>query len=440
MSSESLRPSPSPDTRNPSGPAVTRHPSPVPGSAYNPRVITLDEALRIVAAAVAAHDVEEVGIEEAVGRVAARDIASDVEWPPFDTSAMDGYAVRMADAVPGRAVRERGGLVAAGTGLPAPLSAGETVRVMTGAPIPAGTEAVVPVERARREGGSVLFEGASAPGAHIRRRGESVRAGDRLVAAGERLRPSAVALAALAGSDPVPVFRSPRIAVAVTGDEVVRGAAVPETGRLRDSNGPMLIAACRAAGWRARRMPPVPDTPEAVRGLFDGSGGDDFLITTGGVSAGDLDLLPQAAADAGFEVLFHGVAIRPGKPVAFGRRRGSFWIGLPGNPVAAAVAFLVLAREAVARFEGDASPAAPRIFALLTDPIRGGSRESFQDGVWRSGPAGHEVTPLRSAGSHDLLAHARSNVLIRVPSGVGLPAGAPVECVIRGRAEAPADR
>ncbi len=405
-------------------------------------MITLDEALRIVAGAVTAREVERVPIEDAFGRVAARDIASDVDWPPFDTSAMDGYAVRLSDAVPDRPVRERKGLVAAGAGSPLPLAPGEVVRVMTGAPIPAGTEAIVPVERARREAGSVLFEGLSAPGAHIRRLGESVRAGERLVAAGERLRPSSVALAALAGSDPVSVFRAPRIAVAATGDEIVCGAGAPEAGRFRDSNGPMLLAACRAEGWSARRVPPVSDTPEAVARLFESAGRDeDFLLTTGGVSAGDLDLLPAAAVSAGFEVLFHGVAIRPGKPVAFGRRRGVFWIGLPGNPVSASVDFLVLAREALARFEGDSSPAAPRIFARLTAPLRAGPRESFHDGLWSSDPAGHTVTPLRSAGSHDLAAHARSNALIRIPAGgPSLSEGDPVECVIRARADAPVRR
>ncbi|MEO8430350.1 MAG: gephyrin-like molybdotransferase Glp [Acidobacteriota bacterium] len=409
------------------------------GSAYNPRVITLDEAIRIAAKALDAPGVEDVPLEEASGRVAARDIASDVDWPPFDTSAMDGYAVRLADSGPSRPVRERPGLVAAGADAPAPLAPGEAARVMTGAPIPEGTELIVPIERARRQDGSVVFEGESAFGAHIRRRGESVRAGNRLVAAGLRLRPADVALAALAGADPIPVFRAPRIAVAVTGDEVVRGRGTPPPGRLRDSNGPMLLAACRAAGWPARRLPAVADTASAVGSLFADAGREeDFLITTGGVSAGDLDLLPAAAAAAGFEILFHGVAMRPGKPLVFARRRGVFWIGLPGNPVSSSVGFLVFAREALSRFEGDAAPGAPRVFAQLTAPLRGASNEAFQDGSWSSGAGGHTVTPVRSAGSHDLAAHARANVLIRLPAGCGpLPEGAPVECLVRGGAQAP---
>ena len=407
-------------------------------------MITVSEALATIAREIAPGETEEVPLEDAVGRVLAQAVQSDVDWPPFDTTAMDGYAVRVADAVPGAWFPERDGLVAAGADLPRAIAAGEAVRVMTGAPLPAGTEAIVPVERSARSGGKVRFEIAPRPGAHIRRRGESVAAGALLASPGQRLRPADVALAALAGADPIRVFRAPRITVAVTGDEVVRGGQKPRAGRLRDSNGPMLLAECRALGRTPRRAPPVADTPDAVARLFASAGEtEDFLITTGGVSAGDLDLLPGAAIAAGFTILFHGVAMRPGKPVALARRGRVFWLGLPGNPVSASVGFHVLGREALDRFEGDALPGPPRMRARLTLPIPpAGDRERFHDAVWSAGNGQAEAEPLVSSGSHDLAAHARGNSLIDVPAGSpDLPAGAEVSCLLlapapflRGRA------
>lgn len=404
-------------------------------------MLSVDEALAVIAARVPQGPVEAVPLEDAVGRVLAREVRTDVDWPPFDTSAMDGYAVRLEDAAPGRIVPERAVLVAAGAAPPRPISPGEAVRVMTGAPIPPGTEAIVPVERISRSPEGVRFEARPDAGAHIRRRGESVRAGVVLLAAGTRLRPADVALAALAGADPIAVHRAPRISIAVTGDEVVRGSQAPEPGRLRDSNGPMLLAACRQAGWSPRRLPGLPDDPDAVARLFHEAGeSEDFLLTTGGVSAGDLDLLPAAALAAGFEMLFHGVSVRPGKPIAFARRGDTIWIGLPGNPVSASVGFLVFAREAIARFEGDAAPRAARIPARLTEGIRtAGPREAFVDGLWTAGPEGNRVAPVKSVGSHDLAAHARANALIHLPAfGSTLAAGAQVDCILRPGAPGPA--
>ncbi len=399
---------------------------------------TLGQALTEIASAVRPRGTESIPLERAAGRVLARDLISDVDWPPFDTSAMDGYAVRLADVAAGSPVPERAGLVAAGDAPPAPIAAGEVVRIMTGAPLPSGTEAIVPVERSRRERGEpgrVVFEGAPALGAHIRRRGESIAAGARLLAAGRRLRPADVALAALAGADPVEVYLSPRIAIASTGDEVVRGAEVPSAGRLRDSNGPMLLAECASRGWAARRCPPVPDDPAAVAALFGRAGqSEDFLVTTGGVSAGDLDLLPGAAAAAGFRVLFHGVAMRPGKPIAFAEREGVWWIGLPGNPVSSFVGFHVLAAEALSRFEGDREPSAPSFPARLAAPLpAAGDRDRFFDALCRIEPGSATLSAiaLRSSGSHDLAALARANALIHVPAGSpALPARADVRVLL----------
>ena len=396
-------------------------------------MITVAEALAAIAR-LKPLGTEEVPLAEAAGRVLARGIQADLDWPPFETSAMDGYAVRLADVPdPGTSLRERDGLVAAGDPPPPPIAAREAVRVMTGAPLPANAEAVVPVEQARRESGRVRLDIVPAAGTHIRRRGESIAAGTPLLSPGRRLAAADVALAAMAGADPVTVYRRPRIAIAATGNELVPTTATPGPGQLRDSNGPMLAALCRARGWLAAARPRVADDADGVARLFAGAGGgEDVLITSGGVSAGDLDLLPAAAEKAGFEMLFHGVAMRPGKPVAVARRGEIVWIGLPGNPVSSAVCFHLFAREVGGRLEGESSPGAPRVSARLSAAISpAGPRETYRDAVWETAGGESRVAALRSAGSHDLAAHARGNALILQPArSEALPAGATVTCLL----------
>lgn len=398
-------------------------------------MITVADALSVIAG-LEPLGTETVPVADSAGRVLAREIRADCDWPPFETSAMDGYAVRLCDVpAPGASLAERALPVAAGDPPPPPIGPGEAVRVMTGAAIPGNTQAVIPIEQARREQGRVRFEAVPAPGAHLRRRAESIEAGTTLVWRGRRLAGSDVALAAMAGVDPVPVFRPPRIAIAVTGNELVSAGKTPGPGQLRDSNGPMLATLCRERGWPARLESRVADDAAGVDGLFARAGQtEDLLLTTGGVSAGDFDMLPSAAEKAGFEILFHGVSLRPGKPVAFGRRGAALWLGLPGNPVSTAVCFHLFAREAAGRLEGDSRPGAPRVTARLTRAMPGtGPRETYRDARWEIADGQSRAEPLRSAGSHDIGAYAGANALIRVPAGTPpLEAGALVECLVIG--------
>ncbi len=399
---------------------------------------TVAEALDIVRRNCAPAAAERIPLSEARGRFLARDLASDVDWPPFDTSAMDGYAVRLEDvAVPGATLAERPGVLAAGDRPAAPLTPGEAVRVMTGAPIPEGTEAIVPVEEARREAGRIGATSPPRPGQHIRRRAESIAAGVPLLSRGERLSAAGVAIAALAGADPIEVHGRPAITIAVTGNELVPVASKPGPGQLRDSNGPMLAALCLAAGRPAETRPAVPDEDGAVGRLFREAGSrETVLVTSGGVSAGDLDLLPEEAVRAGFEILFHRVAVRPGRPVAFGRRGAILWFGLPGNPVSASVAFHLFVRHALDCLEGAARPGVDVRRARLTrELVVRGRRETYRDGLLEATAEGQlEVSPVESLGSHDLAAHARANVLIRVPAEAErLPAGGPVDCLLLDR-------
>ncbi len=396
-------------------------------------MITVARALEILRAACSPCGAERSPLGESLHRVLAREIRADVDWPPFDTSAMDGYAVRLAD-VPavGAALGERSGLVAAGDRPPGPLGAAEAVRVMTGAPLPAGTEAVLAVEDVRREEGRITALTAPHAGEHVRRRGESVAAGSPLLARGRRLTPADVALAALAGAEPIEVYSRPRVAIAVTGNELVPASDKPGPGQLRDSNGPMLLALCRSRGATASARAPVADDEAAVRRLFKEAGrNEDVLVTSGGVSAGDLDLLPELAAKAGFEILFHGVAMRPGRPIAFGRRGATLWFGLPGNPVSTSVCFHLFVRHALDLLEG-ADPAGPAaVSARLSHPLAiRGRRETYLDATLSTLDGENRASLLESRGSHDLATHARANALIRIPADSGtLAAGAFVDCL-----------
>lgn len=403
-------------------------------------MIPVADALVIIAAAAKPEEPETIALSESVGRVLAAPVVSDVDWPPFDTSAMDGYAVGHTDAAEkSSGLSERPDIVAAGDAPPRALVAGEAVRVMTGAPLPPGTEAIIPVERVRREKGHVFFDTTPAPGAHIRRQGESIGTGAALLAAGRRLRAADVALAALAGADPLQVFPRPRLSIAVTGNELVAPAGRPGPGQLRDSNGPMLLALTRARGCLATMLPRVPDRASAVEQLFALAGETgDVLLTSGGVSAGDLDLLPAAATRSGFELLFHGVAVSPGKPMVFGRRERVLWLGLPGNPVSSSVCFHLFVRLALDCLEGDSAPGAPRVTARLMQELACSVRETYRDAILSTSGGQIRAEPIGSAGSHDIAAHARGNALIRIPAGAQrLPAGSTVECVVIHEASSP---
>jgi len=396
-------------------------------------VIPVARALEILRANCAPGATERSPLGESLYRVLARDIRSDVDWPPFDTSAMDGYSVRVAD-VPavGTTLAERPGLVAAGDRPARRLGAGEAVRVMTGAPLPPGTEAVIPVEDVRREDGKVEARVVPRAGEHVRRRGESVSAGSVLLPRGRRLAAADVALAALAGAEPVEVYRRPRLAIAVTGNELVPASARPGPGQLRDSNGPMLLALLASRGVAASTRPAVADDETAVHRLFEAVDADeDALVTSGGVSAGDLDLLPEAAAKAGFEILFHGVAMRPGKPVAFGKRGATLWFGLPGNPVSTSVCFHLFVRHALDLLEGADPAGAQSVSARLSRAFTvRGRRETYLDATLSTVDGENRVVALESRGSHDLPTHARANALIRIPAEAGtLAAGALVDCL-----------
>ena len=380
---------------------------------------------------------ELVALSSAAGRTLAREIVADEDYPSFDTTAMDGYAVPAGEAStsePGETTyRERPGVVAAGDSPGPPLAPGEAVRVMTGAPIPEGTAAIVPVEEASPGQGRVSLK-ASKPGAHIRRRGEVFRRGDLLLPPGTRLSPEALLLCATVGSAAVPVWRQPRCGVAATGAEIVPAGERPAPGQIRNGNGPALAGAFALRGISAREFPALPDRRPELEAFFSTSiAGLDVVVTTGGVSAGDFDETPAAAEAAGFEILFHLVAMKPGKPIAFGRRGRTLWFGLPGNPVSAMTTFEVFVEAALDLLDG--RPVRTPVRARLTAPVRHRpGREMYADARLFSDGNGLLAEPLATRGSHDIRCQAARNALLIVPADAGSPReGDVVDCLpLRG--------
>ena len=312
---------------------------------------------------------EDVALAEAGGRVLARDVAAARDLPGTDISMMDGYAVRAADGNgPLRVVYE----VAAGDAPPArALRAGEAARIFTGAPVPGGADSVVMQEQVTRDGAEVRIGPANAPksGQHIRRRGEEVRAGATVLPAGTKLGAAELSLAAACEAARVRVHRRPRVAVLTTGDELVALGQVPPPGTLVETNSHALAQLAREAGAEPIFLGIAADRVEEIASRL-ASVEADVLVTTGGASVGDHDHAQAALERLGGELVFHTVAIRPGKPVLFGTAsRGRLVFGLPGNPAAAMLGFELFVRLAVRMLSGDRQPRRPRARAEL----RGGS-------------------------------------------------------------------
>jgi molybdopterin molybdotransferase len=308
---------------------------------------------------------EEVPLADAGGRILAKDVVAARDLPATDISMMDGYAVRASDAASAlRVVYE----VAAGDAPPArALQPGETARIFTGAPIPAGADCVVMQEHTSRSGTEVRVGPAHAPkpGQHIRRRGEEVHAGSPVLSAGTRLGAAELSLAAACEAGRVHVQRRPRVAILTTGDELVALGTEPPPGKLVETNSHALAQLAREAGADPLLLGIAPDRVEEIAAKLSAAEVD-VLVTTGGASVGDHDHAQAALERLGGKLIFHTVAIRPGKPVLFGTAsRGRLVFGLPGNPAAAILGFELFVRLALRILSGDPAPRRPRARAEL---------------------------------------------------------------------------
>ncbi|GIG34759.1 molybdopterin molybdenumtransferase MoeA [Cellulomonas pakistanensis] len=366
---------------------------------------------------------------EALGLVLAEPVASRVDVPAFDNAAMDGYALHAADLDGPRDLRVVDD-VPAGRVPAAAVAPGHAVRVMTGAPVPEGTAAVVPVERTDGGERRVRVHAPPAPGAHVRRRAEDVAAGAVVLAPGAVVTPPVVGLLHAVGRTAVRVHRRPRVVVLSTGAELAPAGAALAPGRIHDANGPMLLAAAREAGADAVLGPVVPDRPGAVRAALEPHLADaDLVVTSAGVSAGAHDVVKADLAGAG--VVFTRVAMQPGRPQGCGRlgERGVPVVTLPGNPVSALVSWHLFARPAVRRLLGLPDALGPVRRAVLAAPLVSppGRRQYVRAVV---APAA-EGPPAAHPGSHLLGALARSDGLVVVPEDVtALPEGAVVDVLL----------
>lgn len=311
------------------------------------------EAQALIASRARSLGPESVELSRAAGRVLAETIVAPEDLPGFDHSAMDGYAVRSRDLRGASSERPASlslrGRLAAGCSPGLEVRSGEAARIFTGAPLPAGADAVVMQERAREAEGRVRFDAPARPGQHVRSRGEDVRAGQELLAPGRSLRPCEIGLLAALGVARVRVARRPRVAVLATGDELLASGPV----RVRNSNGPALCAALSRWGVPCADLGEAPDLPDALAAAIRrAASGADVLLVTGGVSVGELDLTRSALAAEGFEEMFWRVRIKPGKPLAFFAAGSRLAFGLPGNPVAALVCLEEFVRPALEGLEG----------------------------------------------------------------------------------------
>jgi molybdopterin molybdotransferase len=354
-------------------------------------------------------------IEQAFGRILAEPVLADRDYPPFDRSTRDGFAVRSADAQNAGARLECVGELRAGGRMEAAVLPGQCVEIMTGAAVPQGADAVVMIEHTRREGRTITLERSAQKGDHIVPRGSEARAGTLLVAQKARLGYAEMALAAQAGATRLEIFAAPRLAILSTGDEVVDARSNPGPLQVRNSNGISIEILARTAGAETIQLGNAPDEKGALRKAIERGLEQDILVLSGGVSMGKYDLVEQVLADLGAEFHFTGVSIRPGRPAVFGTCRNKLVFGLPGNPVSTMVTFELFVLPAVDVLSGAIPRALPVFRAKLATSVREkGPMTHFLPARidWEGREA--RVTQLPWQGSGDIVALALANGFIIV--------------------------
>jgi molybdopterin molybdotransferase len=390
-----------------------------------PALLSIEEAQARVLERVRPLPAEPVPIEHAAGRVLAEPARAAVDLPPFASSAMDGFAARAADT-PGRLPIVAH--VAAGRPAPRPLAPGEAMGIATGGAVPDGADAVIPVEYVVVHGNEAEIPEAASAGANVRPRGGDVRAGEAVVDAGARLGPAQIGALAAAGVAEVACARRPRAAVLATGTEL-RAPGLPlAVGEIYESNTPLLAAALASAGAAVEHLGTVEDSEEAHRTALARGLEADVLVSTGGVSVGPHDLVRRIEHELGVEEVFWGVAVKPGKPLAFGVRDGTLVFGLPGNPVSSLVGFELFVRPALLALQGVREPLPAFDLGLLAAAVR---RNSARDELVRARSARTAeaivLEPLGGQESHMIVRAAAADVLVLVPRGEGvLEAGSSV--------------
>jgi molybdopterin molybdotransferase len=387
-------------------------------------MIPVAEAIRLVLAETQPLSAETVELNSALGRFLAEDIVSDSDLPPFDRSQMDGYAVRAADVAQAPTSLRVVGESAAGRGWHHEMRSGEAVRIMTGAPVPAGADSVQQVELTREleDGARVEISQPVEIGRSIVRRGVEITAGEIVLRAGERINAAMMAVLASFGYAHLKVSKQPRVAVLATGSELVPVHQQPKRDQIRDSNNHSLAAYAGLVGAVVERLPLAGDDTQLLkRQIADAAGRSDVVITSGGVSMGVYDFTKTALQELGCQIFFERVSLRPGKPTVFGRLPSRALVfGLPGNPVSVAVTFNLFSRAALLAMQGAKEPTMNEEWAVLGNNVKGSlDRESYLPARLSTNESGQLVThPLRWGGSSDFVAFARAMALVIVPKGI----------------------
>ncbi len=380
-------------------------------------LLTVDEALAAVLARVRPLPSEPARLEDAGGRVLGTDARATVDLPPFPSSAMDGFALRAQDAPGTLPVVER---TAAGRPASRALAPGEAMAIATGGVVPAGADAVIPVEYVVAHDNRVEIADPVEPGANVRPRGGDVRAGDVVVPAGTSLGPAQIGALAAAGLAEVACAVRPRAAVVTTGTELRPPGEVLGPGQIYEANGVMLAAALAGAGASVKSIAAVADDKEAHRAALMAGLEADVLITSGGVSVGPHDLVRGVEADLGVEEVFWRVAVKPGKPVSFGVHGATLVFGLPGNPVSSLVCFELFVRPALLALQGHASPEPAFALGVVSAAVqRNPQRDEFLRARSRLDHDRVLLEPVAGQESHMIARAAAADALVFVPRGDG---------------------
>lgn len=396
-------------------------------------VLSVEEALGRILATVRVLEPERVGLLDAAGRVLAEEIAADRDIPPLANSAMDGYAVRGAGVAQAPARLQVVGEVAAGYVSEVTVEPGQAMRIMTGAPVPNGADTVVRFEDTRLDGDWVEVLEAYSIGKNVRAAGEDVRQGQVVLGPGKVLRPQEIGMLAAVGRVGAMVVRRPRVAVLATGDEVVPPGQSPGPGQIYDANSYTIAVQVQAFGGEPLLLGVARDEEALVRrGMQEAlTQGADFIITSGGVSVGDFDLVKRVLAAEG-EMHFWSLNMKPGRPMAFGVVNGVPLLGLPGNPVAAMISTELFARPALLKMQGLTNWSRPVVQARLSQPIvRKDGRRHYLRVRLRETDAGYEATLTGDQGSGILNSLVQADGLAVIPEEANcLPAGEEVKVLL----------
>jgi molybdenum cofactor synthesis domain-containing protein len=389
-------------------------------------MIPVSDAIGLILKHTAALPAERVTLANALARFLAEDIVADSDLPPFDRSQMDGYALRASDVENAPVKLKIVGESAAGRGWHNEMKAGEAVRIMTGAPVPAGADSVQQIELTReaRDSNEVEILETVTKGRSIVTRGSEINAGETVLNAGEQINAARMAVLASFGYAEISVGRQPRVAVLATGSELVAVDQKPGQDQIRDSNNFTIAAYAALAGAQVERLPLAGDDTNLLKHqIAEAAARSDVVITSGGVSVGAYDFTKPALRELGAEFFFERVALRPGKPTVFARLpNGTLFFGLPGNPVSVSVTFNLFVRTALLTMQRAKDPLLQQATAVLARNVKGAvARESYLPAQLSTTDEGTlTAAPLKWGGSSDFVGFVRATSLIIVPQDAGV--------------------